>query len=111
MHATIRKVFSILTQLSLITTLNSPNVWALDLTPDETKKTIEMLQACDKALGAARAESEVDGRIKAKQSELIKLQDERLLQLNKDTNSIVNSPAFWFVTGMLVTGLTVRLVK
>jgi len=70
-----------------------------------------MLRACDSALNASKAESDVDQRIRAKQNELLNIQQDRLIQLEKQNNSITNSPAFWFVTGMLVTGLTVRLVK
>jgi hypothetical protein len=83
----------------------------INLTPEETRRTIEMLQSCDRALNASKAESDVDGRIKSKQTELINIQAARLVELEKKDNSIVNNPTFWFVTGMLVTGLTVRLVK
>jgi hypothetical protein len=70
-----------------------------------------MLQACDSALNASKAEGAVNERIKAKQTELIDIQAARLVELEQKNNSIVNNPTFWFVTGMLVTGLTVRLVK
>ena len=77
--------------------------WAwenINLTPAETQSTIQTLQACDGALGAQRRYTN--------SLELInRVQQERL----EKPRGLLDEPAFWFVTGMLVTGMTVRLVK
>lgn len=114
MHTSNHKTLqTITTLLSLLMASSQPSLasQAINLTPVETQETIKMLQACDAALNASQAANEVDQRIKAKQNELLKIQDDHLVQLEKQNSSITNSPAFWFVAGMLVTGLTVRLVK
>lgn len=70
-----------------------------------------MLQACNESLQDARKQNEVADYIKSQQSDLIKAQSERMVELEKKQDSILQSPILWFAAGMIVTGFTVHMVK
>lgn len=90
------------------------NVWAseeINLTPPETQALIDSLKACDGALSSEQQLNGSQRRLIAGQDELLTAQTARMVQLETRQNSIINNPLVWFVAGMLVTGLTVKLVK
>lgn len=64
----------------------------------------EVLNACDKTLKLSRDYI-------LTQEEIIEMQAKRIENLTKKDESFLSSPTAAFILGMLVTGLTVRLVK
>jgi hypothetical protein len=70
---------------------------------------MELLEACDDAneKGWKAYKDSLD--VQMAQQALIKAQQDRMVQL--ENKPITSNPILWFISGMLVTGLTVRLVK
>ena len=97
--------------LCLIATLSwqPSSAYALDLTPPEIEQTIKLLQGCNRALNACNAESETQSLLIARYREQNALLANRVIEL--ESGSLTSNPLLWFIGGMLVTGLTVRLVK
>lgn len=88
-----RKLLSITMILSALTT-SSASAQTCD----------EVLNACDKTLKLSRDYI-------LTQEEIIEMQAKRIENLTKKDESFLSSPTAAFILGMLVTGLTVRLVK
>ncbi len=98
--------------LSLHQTLSSPPSWAsVNLTPDEIQQTIDLLQACDKAQGAQQVEISTQTALNEQYLAQNRLLSDQVVKLQDRNSGILSSPLLWFVGGMLVTGLTVRLVR
>jgi hypothetical protein len=89
--------------------LSSPT--PINLTPKETQQTIELLRACDTALGASENKTKLQHELINMQAAELGRADARQLQYEKDLQRAQTWNLLYFVGGMIVTGLTVRLVK
>lgn len=81
----------------------------LNLTSTEVEAAGELLRACDKALATCEAAGRDKDAIIKTQSELLETQNKQISKLA--ARPLTDNPLIWFIGGMLVTGLTVRLVK
>lgn len=99
-------MFSSVTALAEETT--SPK---LDIVSEDTQALKELLSACDSALNESKNVIVLKDRESAYLERHINALEERNAKLENDKNSESNRAIWWFIGGMVVTGLTVHLVK
>jgi hypothetical protein len=81
----------------------------LTLTGDEAQRLADMLKGCDSALEASKRYNGTTLELVDRQQTLITKQGAQVDKL--ESVKLESNPLLWFVAGMLVTGLTVKLVK
>lgn len=83
----------------------------IDIVPDDTAALKELLGACDSALNEGKNVIALKDRETAYLERHINQLEERNAQLEANKNSESNRAIWWFVGGMLVTGLTFKLTR
>lgn len=71
----------------------------------------DLLRACDKSVATSQKDVEVKGYIIDNQQKQLDLSAKRISELEGKSGGILDNKTFWFITGMLVTGLTVNWVR
>jgi TolA-binding protein len=107
------KVTSILSVVMLIcsSSLAYSQEGSINLTPQQTLEVVALLKACDTSLNNCQsAQNDKDAIIKSQEAQLSQLND-RVSGLEKEASSATNHKLLWFAAGMLLTGVTVYMVK
>jgi hypothetical protein len=84
----------------------SPN-----LTPSDTQAVINLLKSCNRALVTCQQSGAVDAKIAGLSDAALANANHEIMDLRDEANSLKRNPTLWFVVGLLVAGLTVKLVK
>ena len=93
------------TMLLSASMLTSQNGWASDCGQAE-----QLIQACDQALKACTQANGSCNAVREKQQQIITEQNAEIEKLYKSQSGILNSPVFWFVTGVAIGAITVSVI-